>query len=264
MLNNKYGDIIKKLHISGALPVSLVSMADSALEKKYGDIIDQMYKGGGQQTMNSTPPAVSGLPVPSETLTLLFLSFAITWIIGLTPPLLIRYVFLRRPMSKKTAIITIALFYLFNLFLFIAMGSTSKSHAAVLLIAFVSYWILRKERHSKKSVSRKETTQEEVAHTESPSTTSRGASTSLEIETKVSSIKVNSWWRNRSSFFRIWIFVSIIWIVTVFLYLILFDPEEIVYSRYGLDGREVFKLLIIMAIPLIAGGLKYVYDKIVK
>lgn len=76
----------------------------------------------------------------------LILSFIITWTIGLTPPLLIRYAFLRRPMAKKPAIGTAAVFWFLNIILFIAMGSESKSHAALLLIAYVSYWILRREK----------------------------------------------------------------------------------------------------------------------
>jgi hypothetical protein len=80
------------------------------------------------------------------TATTLIFSFIITWTIGLTPPLLIRYAFLRRPMAKKPAIGTSAFFWLLNIILFIAMGSESKGHAALLLIAYVSYWILRREK----------------------------------------------------------------------------------------------------------------------
>lgn len=74
----------------------------------------------------------------------LFLSFIFTWGIGLTPPLLIRFAFMRRPISKGWAIGTVALFWVFNLVLFTALGSQSKSHGALALVAFVSYAILRK------------------------------------------------------------------------------------------------------------------------
>lgn len=80
------------------------------------------------------------------TATTLILSLIITWTIGLTPPLLIRYAFLRRPMAKKPAIGTSALFWFLNIIIFIAMGSKSKTHAALLLIAYISYWILRREK----------------------------------------------------------------------------------------------------------------------
>lgn len=88
------------------------------------------------------------------TATTLILSLAITWTIGLTPPLLIRYAFLRRAMAKKPAIGISALFWFLNIILFIAMGSKSKTHAALLLIAYVSYWILR--RGDKKSKTMKD------------------------------------------------------------------------------------------------------------
>jgi len=69
-------------------------------------------------------------------------SVLITWGIGLTPPLLIRFAFLKRPINKKYAFIVCALFLLVNATIFIALGSESKTHAALYLIAYVSYLIL--------------------------------------------------------------------------------------------------------------------------
>ena len=83
------------------------------------------------------------------TATLIFsitFSIIVTWTIGLIPPLLIRYVFLRRPMAKKPAIGIAALFWFLNIMIFMAMGSESKTHAVLLLIAYVSYRILRREK----------------------------------------------------------------------------------------------------------------------
>lgn len=74
----------------------------------------------------------------------LVISFIITWSIGLIPPLLIRYVFLRRPIGKWPAIGVAGLFMILNIFLFVAMGSENKSHTVLFLIAWVSYIILRK------------------------------------------------------------------------------------------------------------------------
>jgi len=66
--------------------------------------------------------------------------------------------------------------------------------------------------------------------------------------------------------FRIWVFVSIVWMASVLFYMLFLDPEETIYyiSTYLMDEQEVLKLFIIMAIPLIAGCLKYIYDKVVK
>jgi hypothetical protein len=74
----------------------------------------------------------------------LFVSFLMTWGIGLTPPLLIRYVFVKRPISRGPAIALVVAFWFFNFLLFTALGSQSKTHSALLLVALVSYFILTK------------------------------------------------------------------------------------------------------------------------
>lgn len=74
----------------------------------------------------------------------LLVSALITWSVGLAPPLLIRFVFMRRPIGKGWAIGLVALIWLFNIVLFTALGSQSKSHGALALVAFASYAILRK------------------------------------------------------------------------------------------------------------------------
>lgn len=70
-------------------------------------------------------------------------SFALTWGIGLTPPLLIRYAFYRRPLNKWPAIGYCALLFCVNIVIFTALGSESKTHSALVIIAFVSYYILK-------------------------------------------------------------------------------------------------------------------------
>ncbi len=74
----------------------------------------------------------------------LILSFAVTWLVGLTPPVVIRYVIARRPMGKLPAVGICALFWIFNVVLFTAMGSQSTRHTALMVVALVSYWILRR------------------------------------------------------------------------------------------------------------------------
>ena len=75
---------------------------------------------------------------------MLMYSFLITYSVGLAPPLLIRFAVMRRPMSKGWAIGTVALLWAVNIVLFTALGSQSKSHGALVLVAFLSYAILRK------------------------------------------------------------------------------------------------------------------------
>ena len=74
----------------------------------------------------------------------LILSALLTWGIGLTPPLLIRFLFIRRPMGKGWAIGISAIFWFINIIIFTALGSTSKTHGALFLVACASYAILRK------------------------------------------------------------------------------------------------------------------------
>lgn len=76
----------------------------------------------------------------------LIFSAIITWGIGLTPPLLIRFVFVRRPISKRWAIGTVILFWFFNFVIFSANAAAhgGRIGGAIVLIAFASYPILRK------------------------------------------------------------------------------------------------------------------------
>lgn len=76
-------------------------------------------------------------------------SIILTWGIGLAPPIVTRYAILKRPMNEWPAIGVCAAFWLLNIALFTALGSKSKTHAALTLVAFVSYWILRKAGKAK-------------------------------------------------------------------------------------------------------------------
>ena len=77
-------------------------------------------------------------------LTYLIISVILTWGIGLSIPLLLRYVFLRRPINKTPAIVIVVILLFLQLALWISLGSTSKTHFVLLLIAYISYYILRK------------------------------------------------------------------------------------------------------------------------
>ncbi|NMC98223.1 MAG: hypothetical protein GYA62_00680 [Bacteroidales bacterium] len=69
----------------------------------------------------------------------------ITWIIGLTPPLILRFLIFKKPLTKYWAKFTCALFLIINITVFVSLGTKSKSHSALVLIALVSYWILHRE-----------------------------------------------------------------------------------------------------------------------
>ena len=72
----------------------------------------------------------------------LIVSGVLTWGIGLTPPLLIRFAVLRRPLAKGWAWGIAGCFLFINLVLFVALGSQNKTHFALILVAWASYAIL--------------------------------------------------------------------------------------------------------------------------
>ena len=74
----------------------------------------------------------------------LIISFIITWAIGLIPPLLLRFAIIRKPISKKLSIFLVILLWFINVIIFMVLGSQSKTHGALVLVAIASYYILRK------------------------------------------------------------------------------------------------------------------------
>lgn len=68
-----------------------------------------------------------------------------------------------------------------------------------------------------------------------------------------------TWWRNQSASVRGWIFLSGIWIALVWLVVMIFQP-------FGseLYSEEYTKLIFIMSVPLLGGGIKFTYDRVVK
>jgi len=87
----------------------------------------------------------------------LIVSVILTWGIGLAPPLLIRFAFLRRPISKGWAIGIVVFFWIINIMFFTAIGSKSKTHATLFLVAWASYAILRKGVRKQQSMQLKST-----------------------------------------------------------------------------------------------------------
>jgi len=74
---------------------------------------------------------------------LLLISIMITWSIGLIPPITIRFIFKKAAIKKNSAIGIVIFFWFPNLIVFSALGSEGNVHFTLMLIAFVSYSILR-------------------------------------------------------------------------------------------------------------------------
>ncbi len=73
----------------------------------------------------------------------LIISTLLTWGVGLSIPLILRFLVFKKPVGKITAVGIVFLNWFFDLCFFIAIGSESKTHGALFLVALVSYGILR-------------------------------------------------------------------------------------------------------------------------
>lgn len=72
----------------------------------------------------------------------LALFFFATWTIGLSLPLLFRFVILRKPINKWVAFATAVIWWFANITFWVWMGSQSKSHTVLFVIALVTFYIL--------------------------------------------------------------------------------------------------------------------------
>lgn len=108
-----------------------------------------IQKNETKNTADVKPSAMEYLHGPLWWLTII-VSFVLTWGIGLIPPILIRYAIARRPLSKTWAIGLVVLLWMANILIFTALGTTSKTHAALFLVAWTSYIILKKENKAGK------------------------------------------------------------------------------------------------------------------
>ncbi len=82
--------------------------------------------------------------------TKIFVSFMITWSIGLIPSIIVRYIILCRPIGKLVAIGTcIVSWIIIGFILSEALESKGMTNVALTMISFVSYWILRQGEPAK-------------------------------------------------------------------------------------------------------------------
>lgn len=78
--------------------------------------------------------------------------FLATWTIGLSLPLVVRFVILRKPINKRLAFATAVVWWFANITFWVWMGSQSKSHAVLFVIALVTYYILTYRRKSQSEI----------------------------------------------------------------------------------------------------------------
>lgn len=77
------------------------------------------------------------------------IGFVLTWILGLLPPYLIRFRILKRPMSVWPAVGVCIILWITGLVFWEALGSHSITHGAVMLVAVISYFVLRSNSSDK-------------------------------------------------------------------------------------------------------------------
>ena len=71
--------------------------------------------------------------------------------------------------------------------------------------------------------------------------------------------RIYYWWRSKEQF-RIYSFISIVWIIFVLLFTIIFDPfNNGSWSYMNID--QYFQMLFVMSLPIIAGIIKFIYTK---
>ena len=77
------------------------------------------------------------------------LSIFFTWGLGLLVPILLRFFILKRPISKWVSLIVVFSVLFIQILISQAINSENRTHSALILVAFVSYWIMRKENKVK-------------------------------------------------------------------------------------------------------------------
>jgi hypothetical protein len=103
---------------------------------------------GVESAPSSGYGTTSSLPYddPSMLILTLVVSFLITWGLGLTPPLVIRYAIVRRPLTKKTASWIAAGFSAFFWLAFLALnnalGEKPGTGVVWIIMFFVARWIM--------------------------------------------------------------------------------------------------------------------------
>jgi hypothetical protein len=68
--------------------------------------------------------------------------YVIGLVVGLAPPLLIRFVLVRRPIGKGWAIVVAALFWALGFVVFTALSDQGRAHGAFVLVAIISFLFL--------------------------------------------------------------------------------------------------------------------------
>ncbi|OPY16048.1 MAG: hypothetical protein A4E69_00317 [Syntrophus sp. PtaB.Bin138] len=120
------------------------SLLSEEERREIGRRIAERLYGPEEATSPAYHSRQAGMNIPY-----LIICFIITWSVGLFPPVLIRYVFLKRAMKLIPAVFTCTAFWIVNILVFTALGGDRS--AVLILIAIVSCMILRSGPTSSKT-----------------------------------------------------------------------------------------------------------------
>jgi len=137
--------------------------ANRLAKENYAELVKENEERQAQELIKNEESTTSSNVKPSSTDKLIIekdikgvalfitviLSILFTWGLGLIIPILLRFVFLKRPVSKIVAIPIVVVTYFIQIGLAIEMSGTNKGHFSPFLIAIVAYFIMRKGYKSK-------------------------------------------------------------------------------------------------------------------
>jgi hypothetical protein len=166
----------KSYQIMGAYPTTPVN------EKNKEPVINEslmtfVFEDWGDQNNIASTPENSNNPIKEalldsygenlnnlELFLALITSVLLTWGLGLLIPILIRFVFLKRPLSRGLSFLVVFITYLIQFSIPYFLGdikSESRPRIALILVAFVAYRILRKRVSNKANEKESEINKEE-------------------------------------------------------------------------------------------------------
>lgn len=147
--------IISSLKLSGINDASVDEEQDSVFDINTARPVNDRFSSVDNSQVYTKPTSSNTDSLMSHLFGKWVIMLAL-WVLGLTPPLLIRFLFVRRPISKGWAIGTAVIFLFINLFLFAILEMIlsnalliTKAHASSIFVAVVSYFILRKKLNNK-------------------------------------------------------------------------------------------------------------------
>lgn len=82
-------------------------------------------------------------------------SFLFTWVGGLFLPVILRFLFIKKPIRKFYAILIIGVVFIMQYLTVAILNPERKTHLPLFIVAYIGYLILRKESNKKEGLAKK-------------------------------------------------------------------------------------------------------------